>query len=63
MHFVNSSFYRNVHINPTYCNCSLAEFVIWAEGKIHSQGVTCNGVNTPLNKINVSHCGKFVMAW
>ncbi|CAB4019069.1 variable lymphocyte receptor C, partial [Paramuricea clavata] len=45
-----------VHSNPTFCNCSLAEFAIWAEGKILSQGVTCNGVNTALNKINLTHC-------
>lgn len=48
-----------MYLNPTYCNCSIAEFVNWAMNYIHSLGVSCPGGRRDLRKINVTNCGKF----
>ena len=53
--------FSDVSGNPMFCNCSLAEFAVWAKDIIHANGISCNGLKTALNKINLTNCRKFII--
>ena len=45
-----------MYYNPTYCNCSIAEFLNWVKNNVSVLGMTCD-------YDNVTNCGKFDVAF